>query len=78
MILVFFLIALFYSGTLLALMRGLWRVRQSAPDSEQPLVSVIIAARNEEHNIVRLLDALGNQSYPRYEIVLVNDASSDR
>ena len=78
MIFVFLLIALFYCGTLLALMRGLWRVRQSASDSEQPLVSVVIAARNEEHNIARLLDALENQSYPRYEILVVNDGSSDR
>jgi len=78
MILVFLLIALFYSVTLLALMWGLWRVRQSAPDSEQPFVSVIIAARNEEDNIIRLLDALRKQTYPRYEILVVNDGSSDR
>lgn len=78
MIPVFLLIVLFYSGTLLALMRGLQRVRQSAANSEEPFVSVIIAARNEEHNIAQLLDALGNQTYPRFEILVANDGSSDR
>ena len=78
MILVFLLTAIFYSGTLLALMRGLRRVGRSNPSAQQPFVSVIIAARNEEHNIRRLLDALGGQSYPRYEVIVVNDGSSDR
>ncbi|MCD4817152.1 MAG: glycosyltransferase [Candidatus Cloacimonetes bacterium] len=43
-------------------------------------VSVIIAARNEEKNILHLLTSLINQSYPSnlYEIIVANDGSTDR
>lgn len=48
--------------------------------THQPMVSVIIAARNEEANIRRCLESVLNQSYPadRCEIIVVNDRSSDR
>ena len=44
-----------------------------------PFVSVVIAARNEEHNLPELLDDLINQEYPinKFEIVIVNDRSYD-
>ena len=47
--------------------------------SIKPLVSVIIAARNEEKNIVRCLETLVRQTYPveLLEIVVVNDRSDD-
>ena len=42
-------------------------------------VSVIIAARNEENNIVNCLNALIKQTYPanKFEIIIVDDASTD-
>ncbi|KAB2908620.1 MAG: glycosyltransferase [Ignavibacteriaceae bacterium] len=42
--------------------------------------SIVIAARNEEKNLSRLLDSLLAQSYPLklYEILLCDDHSSDR
>lgn len=42
-------------------------------------VSVIIAARNEESNIVPLLKSLSTQSYPHtlYEVIIIDDASTD-
>ena len=45
----------------------------------RPFVSVIIAARNEEKNISKLLIYLINQSYPsdRYEIIVADDGSED-
>lgn len=43
-----------------------------------PKVSVIIPARNEEKNIVNCLQHLTAQNYPDYEIIVVNDRSSDR
>jgi cellulose synthase/poly-beta-1,6-N-acetylglucosamine synthase-like glycosyltransferase len=43
-----------------------------------PEVSVILPARNEEKYIAKCLDSLINQSYPNFEIVTVNDSSSDR
>ena len=41
-------------------------------------VSVIIAAKNEEENIARLLEALCNQDFPTFEIIVVDDYSTDQ
>ncbi|MFL6426462.1 MAG: glycosyltransferase family 2 protein, partial [Nitrososphaeraceae archaeon] len=38
----------------------------------------ILPARNEEKYIAKCLDSLLNQSYPNFEIVAINDSSSDR
>ena len=43
-----------------------------------PLVSIILPARNEEKYIEKCLESLLNQDYPNYEIIAVNDGSSDR
>src|SRR5919202_798959 len=43
-----------------------------------PKVSVILPARNEEEYIAKCLNSLINQSYPNFEIVVINDSSSDR
>ncbi len=47
--------------------------------TELPNISVIVAVRNEEHNIARLLKHITAQNYPenRYEIIVVNDFSTD-
>ncbi|MBO9572772.1 MAG: glycosyltransferase, partial [Chitinophagaceae bacterium] len=39
--------------------------------------SVIVAVRNEERNIGKLLDCLVAQNYPSYEIIIVDDHSTD-
>lgn len=41
--------------------------------------SVIVAARNEEQNILRLLESLKSQNFPadRYEVIVVDDHSED-
>ncbi len=43
-----------------------------------PLVSVIIPARDEEERVGDCLKALLAQDYPRFEVLLVDDRSSDR
>jgi biofilm PGA synthesis N-glycosyltransferase PgaC len=48
------------------------------PDSELPFVSVIVAAYCEETVIERTLAALLALDYPRYEILVVDDGSTDR
>jgi glycosyltransferase involved in cell wall biosynthesis len=44
---------------------------------EKPLVSVILAARDEEELIGKSLKSILNQTYPNIEIVVVNDGSTD-
>jgi chlorobactene glucosyltransferase len=44
---------------------------------EGPLVSVLIPARNEEQNIERCLNSLRNQDYEKYEILVIDDNSTD-
>ncbi len=46
---------------------------------EWPNVSVLLAARNEQHTIIRCLEALANLDYPigKLEILIGNDASED-
>ena len=46
-------------------------------DAEFPLISVIVPARNEGRNIERCTRALFAQTYPNYEIIVVDDRSSD-
>jgi glycosyltransferase involved in cell wall biosynthesis len=45
--------------------------------SDLPLISVLIPARNEEQTIGRCLDGVLAQTCPPYEIIVVNDASTD-
>lgn len=46
----------------------------------KPSVSVIVAARNEEHNIANCLSDLARQTYPvdKFEIIVVDDHSEDK
>ncbi|MGN7490366.1 glycosyltransferase [Paenibacillus sp. SAF-054] len=44
---------------------------------EQPLISVIIAARNEQKALERCVLSLVKQTYPKLEIIVVNDRSED-
>lgn len=46
--------------------------------SNQP-VSIVIAARNEESNILQLIEALKKLKFPRNsEVIIINDRSSDK
>lgn len=42
-----------------------------------PMVSVILPARNEENFIQKCLDSLTAQDYPNYEIITIDDSSDD-
>lgn len=45
---------------------------------EQPLVSVILPALNEEDTIQHTVRSLSEQGYPNLEIIVVDDGSTDR
>lgn len=45
--------------------------------AEQPPVSIIICARNEEDNLRNFLPKIMEQDYPNFEVILVNDGSED-
>ena len=44
----------------------------------QDLVSLLIPARNEEENIVVLLESIRQQDYVNYEVIIYDDDSSDK
>jgi chlorobactene glucosyltransferase len=43
----------------------------------QPMVSIIIPARNEESNIGKCLESLIHQEYKNYEVLVIDDNSTD-
>ncbi len=47
------------------------------PEEVQPLISVIVPARNEARNIRRSIEALAAQSYQNLELIVVDDGSTD-
>ena len=51
----------------------------NAPDLPLTTITVVVALRNEEHNIRQCILSLANQNYPSqfFEVILVNDHSTD-
>lgn len=47
-------------------------------DIHFPPISIIIPARNEEEKIRRCLEGVFDQTYPNYEVIVVDDRSEDR
>jgi biofilm PGA synthesis N-glycosyltransferase PgaC len=55
-----------------------WKTGNGGPPPGEPPVSVIICARNEAENLRRNLPHFLNQNYRSFEILVVNDNSSDK
>ena len=51
--------------------------KSTLSDKELPFVSVVVPARNEEGKISRCLKSLLQQDYPDFEIVVIDDRSTD-
>jgi len=73
------------SGAWIALIRSMVITFQKSPfldkfnaiQHNNPKVSVILPARNEENFIKKCLDSLLNQEYTNYEIIAIDDSSDD-
>ncbi|OGS22731.1 MAG: hypothetical protein A2252_08700 [Elusimicrobia bacterium RIFOXYA2_FULL_39_19] len=44
---------------------------------ERPIISIIIPVRNEEKTIRKCLGSLFELNYPEYEVIIINDGSTD-
>lgn len=67
-------------GFQLAIRWGLSRVKSkatSAPKAALPPLSLVIAARNEASNLQANLPAFFDQGYPAFEVIVVDDGSTD-
>jgi poly-beta-1,6-N-acetyl-D-glucosamine synthase len=53
------------------------RTTQKRPRAKRPLVSIVIAAHNEEKVINRTLESLAKVKYRKLEIIIVDDGSTD-
>jgi cellulose synthase/poly-beta-1,6-N-acetylglucosamine synthase-like glycosyltransferase len=78
MVYVLLVFALLYGVLLVGLILG-WRkaVAPSAPAEQHHSFSVIVPFRNEANVIAELLEALRSQQYPKFEVLLVDDHSTD-
>ncbi len=47
------------------------------PPADAPLISVLIPARNEARNIRRCVEAVLAQTYPNFEVIVLDDRSTD-
>lgn len=59
-------------------MRRIARLPKRRHDIPRPLVSVVIAAFNEELSIVRCLESIRTNSYRKWEVIVVDDGSKDK
>ena len=59
-------------------LRNLKRLKTLSAKQENKIVSILIPARNEYHNLKRCLDSLINQDYSNIEILVLNDRSTDQ
>ena len=76
-----FIIQLFYYFyfylSVLVLKRKVRKGKKSF-SRKHPGISVIICARNESENLAAFLPSVLTQKYPDYEVIVVNDGSSDQ
>lgn len=74
------LIGAAYCITLIIVSLGVYKLPKTGESTITPKVSVIVACKNEEHDLPDCINSLTNIDYPRdlTEIILIDDESSDR
>jgi chlorobactene glucosyltransferase len=76
---IIFVLLLLVLINLLLNLRSLKKAKSSSElPNPAPLISVLIPARNEEANIKACLDSLRQQDYPNFEIIVLDDSSTDK
>lgn len=60
-----------------AALRSLWRLMPFAPVHEQPKVSVVVCSYNGGQTLAECLHSLMRLDYPDYEVILIDDGSTD-
>lgn len=73
-------IALFLSFLTIIVISNLFFLRSLSsykPLKDTPFVSILVPARNEEDTIGDCVKSLLNQDYPNFEVIVMNDASTD-
>jgi len=61
----------------IANLRSVPRLTSDRTPKDQPLVSIVIPARDEARVIERTVRAFLDQDYPNFEVIVVNDRSTD-
>ena len=74
------IILMAYCALLIRFSSSIYFHRNNKSLEHVPNVSIIVACRNEEKNISKLLDLLIKQNYPinKFEINIANDRSDDQ
>ena len=81
----FFLLLVFLASALLSILYiiffylRIWlhKTIDPIPPLDKPPISIIICAQNEYNNLLVLLPILLSQDYPEFEVILVDDGSTD-
>lgn len=73
--LVFSIFTLF--NTLTTIIKSRIKKTPYLSDDETPTVSLLIAARNEDHALTQCLNAAISSNYPKLEIIVLDDCSQD-
>ncbi len=75
-----FIVSVLYFLIILIFIRGWKNTFSFEPKGDIELdvsVSVIVPCKNEQDNILKLISCLAQQSYQNFELIIVNDHSSD-
>jgi chlorobactene glucosyltransferase len=71
----------FQTGLLVIMLWNIYlsrRARKHKSSEETPLVSILVPARNEEDNITSCLESLLGQDYDPFEVIVLDDQSTDQ
>lgn len=76
---IFIIFVSLYFLTLFVIILGVQKKFEKLPDEKLPSITILVAARNEEKNILDCLESLNKLIYPpdKIEIIVVNDNSTD-